>query len=253
VTASKARTLPEPTITTPSADMAPRAHTPATDAPTTPYACTPISHTKRPVPITTPPQIPAERASTAIVHAPRDLSALRSDTRNPWGSLRRRQSGHYARVPRQFTCRRQYPPIYPADTYLHTTPTPKPPTPAPINIFETVRHPHGIGPTKPVIRTPVLLTGDMLAPRSQPRTTQPSSPVLPPLPAHPTGTVQCCCGQLVRVSPASEPLQIPTTQLQSFRTFPIHISNFRVLLKSFSLPSLFFPRFSFLMAMRASP
>jgi hypothetical protein len=240
-------------VTPPWRNGTPHAHTPATDAPTTPRARTPFSPTKYPAPIMAPHRVPTERAPTAIVHGPRDLSVLRSDTRNPWGSLRCRHNGRYARVPRQFARQKQYPPIYPANTHLHTTPTPKPPTPAHINIFETVRHPHGIGPTKPVIRTPVSLTGDTLAPHSQPRTAQPLSPALPPLPARPTGTVQCRCGQLVRVSPASEPLQIPTTQLQPFCTFPIHISNFRVLFKSFSLPSLFFSCFSFPMATRALP
>jgi hypothetical protein len=156
-------------------------------------------------------------------------------------------------TPRRFTHRRQYPPSNPVNSYLPATPTPKPPTPAPIHIFETVRHPHRIGPTKPVIRTPVLSTCDTLTPCSQPRTTQPLSPVLPPLPAHPTSMVQCRCGQLVRVSPTSQPLQLPTTQLPLFRTFPTHISNFQFLLKSFSLPSLFFSRFSFSMATRALP
>ena len=114
--------------------------------------------------------------------SPCNLFALHSDACNPWGSLCHCQSCHYACMPCQFMCQRQYPPIYPANTYLHTTLTLKLPTPAPIHIFETVQHLHKIGPTKPIIRMPVSLTGDMLAPHSQPNTTQPLSPVLPPLP-----------------------------------------------------------------------
>jgi len=133
VTALKPCTLPEPAITTPSADVAPRTRTP-------------ISPTKFPAPITTPPQVPAEHARTTIIHGPRDLSVLRSDAPNPWGSLRRRHGGRYARAPRQFARQRQCP-VYPVNTYLHTPPTPAPP----VCVFETVMHPYGIGPSKPVI------------------------------------------------------------------------------------------------------
>ena len=141
--------------------------------------------------------------------------------------------------------------LCPRCTYSPTTLTPKPPTSTPIHIFKTVQHPHRIGLTKPIIRMPISLTGDMLAPCSQPRTAQPLSPVLTPLSAHSTGTVQCGCRQLVHVSTISQPLQLPTIQSQLFHAFPTHISNFQVLLKSFSLPSSFFSCFSFLMATRA--
>jgi hypothetical protein len=223
-------TPPRPAITPSNGDVAPSVRTPTTRAPTGPHAHTP-----------------------SIGHGPRDLSALRSDAPNPWGTLRRRHYHRHSHTRRQFgPAKRGLADPYPTNAPSHNHPVSKSAPASPFGIFETVRHPHGIGPTKPVIRTPVSLTGDALASHSQPRTAQPSSPVLPPLPAHPTA-VQCRCGQFVRVSSTSEPLQIPTTQLQSFRTFPIHISNFRLLFKSFSLPSSFFSRFSFLMATRASP
>jgi hypothetical protein len=243
-------TPPRPTITASNDIVAPRTCTPATD---TPYTRTPVSHTKYHAPSTAPPQVPAERAPTTIVHGPRDLSALRSGAPNPWASLRRRHNGHYARVPRQFTRQRQHPPIYPANRHLHTTLTPKPPTPAPNHIFETVRHPHGIGPTKPVIRVPVQNIPASLAPhkpiiRVPTRVVTDSSTDLAPpihhpiaksappaLPLQSSGAVQCQCGQLVRVS---DPLRVRNIPLH--HTLHTFISNF---FSPLSFPSLFFSRF----------
>ena len=78
--------------------------------------------------------------------APRDFSGLRSNNRNPWGSLSRR---HHRSQPR--TCNPFYSCKYMTNQgYNPATP---PPPPAPIQLVETVRHPHGIAPTKPVIKT----------------------------------------------------------------------------------------------------
>ena len=217
----------------------PAAYTPAAPvhsvhASTAPVDPVPVSTTKCCVPITAPPQIPAKRAPTAIVHAPRDLSALRSDTRNPWGSLRRRHSGRHTRVPRRFTRQRQYPPIYPVNTYLHTAPTPKPPAPTPTFIFETVRHPHGIGPNKPVIRVPARME---IAKSTYPAPSDQAIAKSAP-PSHPAAPVQCRCGQLV-----------PISGNQVSRSFPVHhafssfISQFISL--SFPFPRQFFSRFTF--------
>jgi len=217
----------------------PAAYTPAAPvhsmhASTAPVDPVPVSTTKCCVPITAPPQIPAKRAPTAIVHAPRDLSALRSDTRNPWGSLRRRHSGRHTRVPRRFTRQRQYPPIYPVNTYLHTAPTPKPPAPTPTFIFETVRHPHGIGPNKPVIRVPAWME---IAKSTYPAPSDQAIAKSAP-PSHPAAPVQCRCGQLV-----------PISGNQVSRSFPVHhafssfISQFISL--SFPFPRQFFSRFTF--------
>jgi hypothetical protein len=193
-------------------------------------------------PMTTAPhQIPTKRAPTTIARSPRNLSILCSGTPSPWGSLRCRHYSHHLHPPQPFARQKHNPSIYPA--YIHTPSAPKSHTSNPTHIFETVSHPLGIGPAKPVTRTPVSSTCDTLAPRSQPKAAQPL-------------TVQCGCGQLVRVSPVSlvsQPLQLPTIQSQLSRAFPTHISNFQFLLKSFSLPSLFFSRFSFSMAMKASP
>jgi hypothetical protein len=145
--------LLEPTITPQKHDMAPCARTPTMDAPTTPHACdlrsnqrghvttskhractsasvvpcacTPGSPIKYPAPVTAPPQVPAERTPTAIVHGLHDLSALRSDAPNPWGSLRCRRSGQYAHAPHQFTHQRRCPVsceyIFTHPSYARTT------------------------------------------------------------------------------------------------------------------------------------
>jgi hypothetical protein len=135
------RTTPKRSITQPRHNTTPRACSPAVDPPSA-----------------APPQVPAERAPTAVVHAPRDLSGLRSNTPNPWRSLRRRYHSRDSYTPRRFTRRRQYPPEYPINTHIPATPIPKPPAPTSIHVFETVTHPHGIGPSKPVIRVPTLMT-----------------------------------------------------------------------------------------------
>jgi hypothetical protein len=238
--------------------------TPSNDV-VAPRTRTPISRTKYHVPSTTPPQVPTERAPTVILHGPRDLSGLRSSTPDPWGTLsrrrrihsypprdlsaprsdapnpwrspRRRHNGQHAHVPRQFTRQRQHPPIYPANKYLHTTPIPKPPAPASTHVFETVTHPHGIGPSKPVIRVPTLMTGHAPTHPAQhmDRAIVKSETPLPL--SHSTTTIRCQCGQLVRASDALQTRNIPL-----YHTLQTFISN---IFSPFSSPSLFFSHLRF--------
>ena len=195
-------TPPKPTVTPSNGDVAPSACTPATDAPTTPRACTPVSPNKYPAPVITPPQVPTERAPTAIVHGPRDLSALRSDVPNPWRSLRRRHGGRYSHTPRQFSHQRQHLPTYPTNTHIHTPSASKSHTSDPTRIFETIRHPLGIGPTKPVIRVPTSMAMDTpMHTIGTPRTCSAVIKSVPRSPqVHSMVTVQCQCGRLVPVS-----------------------------------------------------
>jgi hypothetical protein len=197
-------------------------------------AHTPVSPIKRPAPVTTLPQGPTEHTPTAIVHGPRNLSSLRSDAPNPWGSLRRQQYSRFSHTPRRFTRRRQYPPTGPVNSDLPTTPIPKPPAPTSIHVFETVRHPHGIGPNKPVIRVPARME---IAKSTYPAPSdQAIAKSTPPL--HPAAPVQCCCGQLA-----------PVSGNQVFRSFPLHhtfssfISQFISL--SFPFPRQLFSPFTF--------
>jgi hypothetical protein len=79
-------------------------------------------------------------------HAPGDFSALCSNNRNPWGSLSCLHH-HYQPCTRNpcYSC--QY-----NTNYLHK-PTPPLLPPALIQLVETIQHPHGIAPMKPVIKT----------------------------------------------------------------------------------------------------
>ena len=58
---------------------------------------------------------------TAVIHVPCDLSSLCSSALNPWVSLQHCYYGYYPHTACQFTHQRWYPPIYPANSYLHTT------------------------------------------------------------------------------------------------------------------------------------
>jgi hypothetical protein len=211
-----------------------------------PNKCTPATYTPAPSTIHGPrdlsglcsgSQNPWGSLSRCCLHSypPCDLSTLRLDAPNPWRSLHHHHSGHYAHAPRQFTRQRQYSPVHPANTYLHTITTPKPPTPAPVHIFETVRHPHGIGPTKPVIRVPAqieMATSTYFAPSD--RVIVKSAP-----PSHPAVPIQCHCGQLV-----------PFSGNQTFRSILSHhtLGSFisQVFSLPFSFPRQFFSRFTFL-------
>jgi hypothetical protein len=75
-------------------------------------------------------------------HVPCDFSALHSSTRNPWASLRHCHHCSHPCIHIPFN----------ACKYTIKHKTPAPPSPVPIQHVETVRHPHRIGPTKPVIK-----------------------------------------------------------------------------------------------------
>jgi hypothetical protein len=125
--------------------------------------------------------------------------------------------------------------LVPARTYLHTSPMPKPPTP--IHVFKTVRHPRGIGPTKPCIRVPARMPMDTSTHATLPqRAVVKSAP--PSQPLHPAATVQCRCGQLVSISGIQQFRSIPLHQ--TFSSFISHFFSF-----SFPFPGQFFSRFAF--------
>ena len=149
-------------------------------------------------------------------YGPRDLSALCSGTRNPWGTLSRRHHRHHHRQsprdPSDISSATRTPWNEDHRHHHHIHPSPPPPRFAystPIHVVETVRHPQGISPTKPVIRTtspvrhdasraPVRLVSDI----HLPQTVIPTSghPPRPPPPAiHPAFAAQCHCGAIRRV------------------------------------------------------
>jgi hypothetical protein len=188
-------TPPKPTITPSNSDVAPSVRTPATRMPTEP-------HTRTPSIVHGPRDLSALRSGTSNpwsnlscrhshIHPPRDLSVLRSSTPNPWESLRRRHYGRDPHAPHQFTCCRQRRQKYPVNTYVHTTPTPKPPAPTPACIFETVWHPCGIGPNKPVIRVPTRMTRDTPAHHIQHMDCAIVKPTTPLPPSHSIAAIRC--------------------------------------------------------------
>jgi hypothetical protein len=161
-------------------------------------------------------------------HRPRDLSALRSGTTNPWGSLRRCHYGHHSHALRLFVRQKHNPSIYPTNTHIHTPSAPKSHTSDPTRIFETIRHPLGIGPTKPVIRVPTSMAMDTpMHTIGTPRTCSAVIKSVPRSPqVHSMVTVQCQCGRLVPVSDTPHSRTIPlchalTTFISRITSYPL--------------------------------
>ena len=308
VTASKQRALPQPAVTPPSADVAPRAHTPAPTAPpavalsgsdvaprmASPEGMRPLSgqpatpshpdrepwptvtlsnndvapYARTPATGATSDQVPTASVPTKcnpatytpappIVHGLRDLSGLHSGSPNPWGSLSRRRQHSYA--PRDLSAlrsdapwrslRRRHCSQKPSQTihqnhhsFRHRPKISMQTSLNPIlspstHVFETITHPFGIGPMKPVFRVPARMATDTPANLTPPvhHTIVKSTPSL--LPLHSAVAVRCQCGQLVRVSDA-----LQTRNISLHHTLRTFISNF---ISPFSFPSLFFARFMF--------
>jgi hypothetical protein len=202
--------------------------------PTRPTSADPVDTSTDTNTITAPSAVPTMQMNPQ----PRDLSCLHSSTPNPWGSLRHRHCSCYSHAPHRFTHQRQHLPTYPVNTYLPTTPIPKPPTPTSIHIFETVQHPHGIGPLKPVIRVPAQMTRDMPAHLAQHMDRAIMKAATPSPLSHSTATIQCQCGQFI---PISNTLQLCFFPLH--HTFGTFISHF--ISRPLSFPAQLFSRFMF--------
>jgi hypothetical protein len=127
---------------------------------------------------------------TPIVKIPRDFSTLCSGVRNPWSSLNNRCRRSLPFKPRPHM-NQPHPACFPVTNHHASTPLP-----VPVQTIETVRHPHGIAPSRPIIRTtsPVHHTS--------PTTTSVTHPT--PL-AHPVFVVQCQCGSTIPVHPIQYP------------------------------------------------
>ena len=175
-----------------------------------------------------------ERAPAAVVHAPRDLSGLRSDAPNPWGTLRRRHYHRHSCTRWQFGSakREHFTQSYPANN-VH--PISKSTPSDSFRVFKTVKHPHGIGPNKPVIRMPVLIAAN--TPTRHAIHERAIVKAAPPLP-HQTTTLRCECGWLI---PGTEARNLPIAPLHhSLTTFMSSIIS-----HLFFLPLHFFSRFRF--------
>jgi hypothetical protein len=99
--------------------------------------------------------------TTPVTHT-RDFSALRSSAPNPWASLRHRRYHRYSRTPQQSESvyRKCFAHSYPVNTPIHKHPISTSTPSGSFRVFETVKHPYGIGPNKPVIRVPVSIATD---------------------------------------------------------------------------------------------
>ncbi|KIM71067.1 hypothetical protein PILCRDRAFT_17416 [Piloderma croceum F 1598] len=226
-------TPPRPTVTPSNNDMATCTRTPATGA--TSNHVPPASIPTKCAPATYTPALP-------IIHGPRDLSRLCSGSRNPWGSLSRRRQHSYqlsdlsalhldAPNPWASLCRRRsqklHQPIhhkphlfvYPTNSSVHT-PLISKPLPS-TQIFETVTHPYGIGPSKPVIQVPTRMTGDTPAHLAQHTDRAIMKPATPSPLSHSVAAIRCQCGQFV---PVSNTLQLSPSPLH--HTLSTLISHF---------------------------
>ena len=154
-------------------------------------------------------------STTPAVCAPRDFS----ENRNPWGSLSRHHHHHHhqqsphdppaisptTRTPWNETCHCHHhfhPSHHRHRSHPHilTWRNPAPSQPAPVQFVETVRHPKGIAPTKPVIRTtcPIRLVSAVHLPQTAiPPSGHPSRPSPPAI--YPMFAAQCHCGTIQRV------------------------------------------------------
>jgi hypothetical protein len=205
VTASKQRAPLEPTVTPPNGNPATETvpngialastaltePTPINLAPTAPIL---FDHRIATAPVDTFVNAPAVYAIP--VHPPRDLSSLKSGTRNPWGSINHRRRRFHPPRDHPFSPAEQLrsPPkshsnLHPRDpfSYSHSNLHPwsqlnphfQPHSPAQtVHIFQTIQHPRGISPTKPKITKTI--------------------PILPRLSAEiqkPISVTQCLCGR----------------------------------------------------------
>jgi hypothetical protein len=190
-----AYTSPAPALIDPDpGDVAPRARTLATRLLTdNPVPVDPDP--AAPTPATGAPTVPQAR-TPSIVHGPRDLSALCSGTKNPWGSIKHHRRHSYP--PRDLTAlrsdsvnpwgslhhrrRRFYPlpanHIQPSskggnlnsqardmDSHSELSPSNKSQhlhsSSISVHIIQTIQHPHGISSTKPKITKTIPTTPEI--------------------------------------------------------------------------------------------
>jgi hypothetical protein len=99
------------------------------------------------------------------VHLMDDISALHSGTRNPWASLNRRHHRFHLCKPCSPTHMVSCLAHYSTGSGLNKSPALPSPLPVPTGIIETIWHPLGISPAKPVIVVPI--TTSFIAPHAQ--------------------------------------------------------------------------------------
>ena len=166
-------------------------------------------------------------------HTPHDLSVLCLGVTNPWATLCHH---HHSQKPHHPIHWNHHSFEYPANISIHTPLRPKPSPP--LGIFETIKHPYGIRPTKPVIRVPAQMATDTPVNLTLPMHHTIVKLAPPSLPLHSAGAVWCQCGQLIHISNA-----LPICNNPLHHTLHTFISN---IISPFLFPSLFFSCFTFL-------
>jgi hypothetical protein len=160
-------------------------------------------------PTGTSPIVPIIRASPPLIaHGPRDISGLRLDARNPWGSIRHRhhrsrpvrtyhRDSHPGPNPSQYS--HSHPPhARPVNSQPHLHSDSRQPKPPKLNLrskshwpaesqpsvhyFQIIQHPHGISSTKPKITKTI-----------------PTSPILSIATQEHSHVSHCTCGAILSV------------------------------------------------------
>jgi hypothetical protein len=183
-----------------------------------------------------PPNVTPITFVTLSTHRPRDLSALRLGIINPWASIRHHHHRPYSHGPYHSIRQNQHSSVYPTNTSINISARPKLPLSTPTQVFETVMHPYGIEPTKPVFRVPVATTTGIPTDPSYAHSVSAESPPLPS--AHLVATVKCHCGQLV---PVLDNSQVPN--ILSHHTISTLVSD--IVSYPLSLPAQLFSRLRF--------
>jgi hypothetical protein len=171
-------------------------------------------------------------SSIPIINTLRDFSSLSSGIQNPWGSLQRHKlhtQPHYSQQPIYNT--------FHSYQYLPGNQKIKTPTfyspPAVDRVIETVHHPFGIRPNKPIITLPTRTRDTSHAQSASACSPVASSPL--------TFDIQCPCGRLLQVSRVVPSLHTTSLTISLLLScISNHIPH------SFSIPSLFFPSLRFL-------
>ena len=151
-----------------------------------------------------------------------NITSLLSGTQNPWGSIHRRNCHFQPHNSRQPKCCTYTPVIYPTN-YTNTHPSSQPVAPQ-TQILETVQHPYGIGPSKPVIRIPVTAP---ITKSEHPKCCAHSGITGP---SH--IYFDCHCGQPIQVSQIFEVSCLPTILPSILSTLALDFMSY-----SYSFPS----------------
>jgi hypothetical protein len=165
--------------------------------------------------------------SITSIRATCNFSALLSGARNPWGNIQHRNHRNRACNLPHTLCHTYHSFQYPADNYIYKLSPSQPTTPR--GIIETIQHPYGIRPAKPVIRIPIAMP--VVADE------HPKRPVHSGVTKSPDINFNCHCRRPIQVSKVASVPHLPivlrptlTMLILDFKSysysFPSHILSF---------------------------